>query len=332
MILSVVGADIIRVGADIVRVGADIIRQLFRGGTMLLKISKNISLVLSETGFTYCNCLFIDDKVKTIIDTGADLKSLAEIDPPSVDRVINTHHHFDHTRGNKFFTNAKISIHQFDAEPLSDAASFEYYNSFDLWNDLMPEYDYVEAARGIGLDEENFADIWGVDQTFTDGELIDLGKYTLQVIHTPGHSKGHCCFWFPEQQFLFSGDICLTAAGPWYGEVLSDPTDMIESIDKLIALKPTTMASCHIKKVCTDCTERLTEFKDRIYKREERIYNYLKHNAADVDKIAGEKFIYRFHPSPFVLFWEKLMVMKHLNRLLDFDRIEEIDQGLYRAK
>ncbi len=299
---------------------------------MLLPISDNINLVLSENGFTFCNCLYINDDVKAIIDTGADEKSLQEIHPDSVDKVINTHHHIDHTRGNKYFPNARISIHEYDAEALIDAAAFEHYNSFDMWDNLMPGYDYVETARSIGLGEEQFADIWRIDNTFTDGETINLGKNSIQVIHTPGHSKGHCSFWFPDQDFLFCGDICLTQAGPWYGEIFSNPTDMIKSIDKLIDIKPARIASCHIKKVCTDSVERLTEFRDRIYKREERIYKFLKINEADVDKIAEQKLIYRQHPSPFVLFWEKLMIIKHLDHLSEIGRVEELEEGIYRAK
>jgi len=299
---------------------------------MLLDISDNIKLVLSETGFTYCNCLYIDDEVQAIIDTGADVNSLQAIHPDNIDRVINTHHHIDHTRGNKIFSNAQISIHEFDAEPLADISTFLHFNSFDRWDDLMPQYDYIETAKEIGIFINDFDYIGKVDNTFADGESIDFGKINMQVIHTPGHSRGHCSFWFPEQDFLFCGDICLTQAGPWYGELLSNPTDMINSIEKLIELKPARLASCHIKKVCTDSVERLTEFRDRIYKRDDRIHKFLINNPSDIDKIAEHKFIYRMHVSPFVLFWEKLMVIKHLERLLEFDRIEAVEPGLYKAK
>lgn len=298
---------------------------------MLVDIGDRIKLVLSEAGFTYCNCLYIDDDIKAIIDTGADYGSLQEIGPENIDRVINSHHHLDHTRGNNYFTKAKVSIHEFDAEPLNDFNTFAYYNSLDQWSELMPDIDYLEIAGQIGLPVEELTDIFGVDDTIQDGELISFGKTTMQVIHTPGHSKGHCSFWFPDESFIFCGDICLTKAGPWYGEVLADPTDMINSINKLIELKADRLASCHIKKVCTDSTERLTEFRDRIYKREERILKYLK-NPADVDEIAQQNLIYRFHVSPFVLFWEKLMVMKHIQRLLGFGMAEEVEPGKYQAK
>ena len=170
---------------------------------MLLDISDKIKLVLSETGFTYCNCLFIDDDVKTIIDTGADYGSLQQIQPASVDRVINSHHHIDHTRGNKYFPVAKIAIHEFDAAALSDINNFEYYNSLDQWHELMPEIDYLEIAKQIGLYFEDFVDI-SVDELFRMVNGWILGNY--QRIHTPGFRA--LFFWFSEE-VPFCGIICL---------------------------------------------------------------------------------------------------------------------------
>ncbi len=40
-----------------------------------------------------------------------------------------------------------------------------------------------------------------------DGEYSDLGERTIQVIHTPGHSPGHCCFYDLERKYLYSGDL-----------------------------------------------------------------------------------------------------------------------------
>ena len=40
----------------------------------------------------------------------------------------------------------------------------------------------------------------------TDKEIIDLIGHKWQVIHTPGHTKGSCCFYIEDQKKLFSGD------------------------------------------------------------------------------------------------------------------------------
>ncbi|MEA1961685.1 MAG: MBL fold metallo-hydrolase [Bacillota bacterium] len=298
---------------------------------MIVPISNRVKFLVSEAGFTYCNCVVIDDEVKTIIDTGAGEKSLNEIQPESFDLVLNTHHHYDHTRGNYLFPQAKVMVHSLDYKPLSSKADFEYYNSFTEWDTLMPNRDYTTSALQMGIVEKDIERNLRATGSLEDGEIIDLGHTRVEVLHTPGHSAGHCCFWFPEEEFLFSGDICLTDAGPWYGEVLSDPGDMIRSINRIIELNPPKMSSCHINEICTDAVPRLTEFRDRIYKREERIYKHLLHTAEDLDALTERKLIYRMHPSEFVVFWEKLMLLKHLNRLIDQGRAEKDENGIFRG-
>jgi len=39
-----------------------------------------------------------------------------------------------------------------------------------------------------------------------DGQLLELAGLHIRVIHTPGHSPGHCCLWLEEEGVLFSGD------------------------------------------------------------------------------------------------------------------------------
>ena len=39
-----------------------------------------------------------------------------------------------------------------------------------------------------------------------DKDQLELAGFSIQVFHTPGHTPGGCCFYFPEEQVLFSGD------------------------------------------------------------------------------------------------------------------------------
>ena len=65
-----------------------------------------------------------------------------------------------------------------------------------------------------------------------DGERIRLGNRELVVIHTPGHSPGHVCFYEPERKYLYSGDLiykgCLDAFYP-----STDPKLFYESVKKV---------------------------------------------------------------------------------------------------
>lgn len=55
------------------------------------------------------------------------------------------------------------------------------------------------------------------DRTFTDGEILELGKLHLRAIHTPGHTPGHACFYHEESRILFTGDHILKRITPHPG-------------------------------------------------------------------------------------------------------------------
>lgn len=44
------------------------------------------------------------------------------------------------------------------------------------------------------------------DMLLTDRQELLLAGLKIQVLHTPGHTKGSVCYYFPEEQILFSGD------------------------------------------------------------------------------------------------------------------------------
>ena len=62
---------------------------------------------------------------------------------------------------------------------------------------------------GIHVSEADKVSPGSVDFTFRHGEEIPFDGKTLEVIHTPGHSAGHCCFFLPPEGVLFTGDHIL---------------------------------------------------------------------------------------------------------------------------
>jgi hydroxyacylglutathione hydrolase len=104
-----------------------------------------------------------------VIDPAAEVErilSAAASVGLSIETVVNTHGHSDHTGGNgalKRKTGARILLHAFD-------------------RDYYPE----------------------ADQLLTDESPLHVGELTLDVIHTPGHSPGGICLY--AQGNLFTGD------------------------------------------------------------------------------------------------------------------------------
>jgi glyoxylase-like metal-dependent hydrolase (beta-lactamase superfamily II) len=65
-----------------------------------------------------------------------------------------------------------------------------------------------------------------------DGEIIDLGGRTLEVIHTPGHSPGSICLLDKKNRILFTGDTYFP--GPLYAHPEDvNIKDYMVSVDKL---------------------------------------------------------------------------------------------------
>jgi len=298
---------------------------------MIEKLFDTVSMVFTEEGFTSSNCLLVEDTERLIIDSGAG-KILASVSPETIDTLLVSHHHLDHISGNDLFTRARIYAHPIEAKAMNTP---EKLTATDGWEDLM-EGSVEDHAPELGRIVETMPRIfepWRVDEDLRDGQVLYCGGTEIQVIHTPGHTAGHCSFYFPELEFAFLGDVCLTKVGPWYGDDDSGVDDFIDTINRIIGLKLKKVSTGHIPYIINDnINDVLVEYRDRIHKREERILKFLQQQPAGIHEIAAKRLIYREHPTSFVLFWEKSMVKKHLQRLLALGAIEKYENGSYRAR
>ncbi len=148
-----------------------------------------MKIIRLEVGNLGANCYIVYCK-KTlegaVIDPGGNAQDIINI----IDRenikivsIINTHGHADHIGDNdklKAHTGAPVLIHEDDANMLT---SSQGNLSMYIGNNLI-----CKAA----------------DHLLTDGEIIHVGEIELQVIHTPGHTRGGICL--KVNDVVFSGD------------------------------------------------------------------------------------------------------------------------------
>jgi len=130
-------------------------------------------------GMYFTNCYVVgceETKEALVIDPGFDRDDEADKVLKMIDQnglrvkyIVNTHGHSDHTAGNgimKKATGAPILIHEDDAIMLTNVAK--------------------TLSRIFGLRVTSPP----ADRTLRDGDVIQVGRIRLVVLHTPGHSGG----------------------------------------------------------------------------------------------------------------------------------------------
>lgn len=175
---------------------------------------------------THCY-LLVGSKSALLIDTGlgvSNIKNVVKILTTRPIKVITTHIHWDHIGGHKYFEN--IGVFTEEKKWLSE--KFPIPLSAVRANLFKEDCDFPDDFDG-----SNYQIYQGEPSYIVyDGDIISLGEREIQVIHTPGHSPGHICFYEKKRQYLFSGDLiycgCLDMFYP-----TTDPIKFMDSVKKV---------------------------------------------------------------------------------------------------
>lgn len=138
-----------------------------------------------------CNCSVVGDETTReamVIDPGDDIEAvlaLIEKHNLKVKQIVITHAHIDHVGGAmklRAATGAPILLNQNDYA-------------------LLKMLD-VQAAW-IGMKNPGKMEI---DHSVGQADTVRAGGLTANVIHTPGHTEGSVCLYFPAESKLIAGD------------------------------------------------------------------------------------------------------------------------------
>jgi glyoxylase-like metal-dependent hydrolase (beta-lactamase superfamily II) len=169
---------------------------------------------------------------------------------------------------------------------------------------------------------------------FAGGDVFDLGGARVKVIHTPGHTRGHCCFHCEPDDVLYLGDIDLSSFGPYYGDAASNLEDFERSIAIVRDIEARWYATFHHIGVLDGRAaflDRLDRFAAVIADRERRLLDFLA-EPRTLDEVVHHRFVYRPQDAvPYADPVERRSMGMHIERLVREGRVEEIAQGTYRA-
>jgi glyoxylase-like metal-dependent hydrolase (beta-lactamase superfamily II) len=296
-------------------------------GNSLVEIADHIFYIEGENKGRYpdCHSMLVRDTASAIIDPACREDLMLEIaSNGGVDMVFNTHYHEDHRVYNYIFENARLLVHKLDAEGYGEV------------EDFMSGFSYIKNPQLEQLWHAFLLDTckyrpYEVDDMFADGAEIDLGHTLLQVIHTPGHSAGHCCFYFPREEIAYLGDIDLTSFGPWYAALDSNIDDFLRSIERIRELQPRVVITSHGDGLVTENIDRrLKEYVDIARNRDEKILEFVT-QPRTLEEILGLEIVYRKKqkaPDSFFYWDDRWMIEAHLDRLMRTGKLLRVD-GTY---
>jgi len=281
--------------------------------------------------FPHCNAILINDEVKAIIDPGAGEKTLEKLlRNHEVDLVINTHYHFDHIRFNYLFRDAEIHLNKYDApcfkslDVLAERLGIlEVYGirAVEKWKRTISSESRKPLGPTPKYRHEWILSTSRLDGEYEDGTVFDFGATKAEVIHTPGHTAGFCCFYFPNEKMVYAADIDLTSFGPWYGGSDGDIQLFLDSMEKVAKINADIYVTGHEKGIVKkpEFLTRLEKFKLKILERDTNILEFLRKrkNGATLTDIASQGLIYsrEFLVDEWIFMWERIMLRKHLERL-----------------
>ncbi|HVA00085.1 MAG TPA: MBL fold metallo-hydrolase [Terriglobia bacterium] len=168
------------------------IQSLYGGRNLFQYIFVGDNIVLVDTGVA-------ETPEKTIFPFFDQLK----IKPQQLTLAVTTHSDLDHQGGNDAIKNLSpktlLSCGEADRELVEDPSTL-----------FRNRYNFLQEDHGVGFEAEPSPDAGKrrrMDLCFTGGESLQLADdWSLEILHVPGHSRGHLALYDPKRRALFSSD------------------------------------------------------------------------------------------------------------------------------
>lgn len=168
-----------------------------------------------------CSLIWCSDTNKAaVVDPGGDLERIEAAIAAAgveVEQILLTHAHIDHAGASRQLAD-KLEVPLVGPEKADQA-----------WLDQLPQ-----QAQMFGLALSN---AFSPDRYLNQGDKVQVGNQTLEVIHTPGHTPGHVVFFHQGSQRAWVGDVLFAGSIGRTDFPMSNHDDLIASItEKLWAL------------------------------------------------------------------------------------------------
>ena len=148
--------------------------------------------ILPVTPFAQnCSLLWCEQTGRAaVVDPGGDLDHIvaaAVQQGVTIEKILLTHGHIDHAGGAAELA-ARLNI------PIIGPQREDAF-----WIDQLPN-----QSRMFGFPH---CAAFTPDRWLEDGDKVRVGNVILDVLHTPGHTPGHVCFFHPASRLAITGDV-----------------------------------------------------------------------------------------------------------------------------
>lgn len=218
----------------------------------------------------------------------------------TVSHVFVTHHHVDHCPL---------------AKPLSEKHGCKVYGYGAPKK--LPDMGEVRLEAGDDL-------AFQPDVQIKDGDVFEGDGWTIEAIHTPGHTSNHICYGLMEENTLFSGDHIMG----WSTSVVSPPDgnmgDYLRSLKRIRDRKFDIIWPTHGPAI-TQPDAFVKAYIDHRYAREDQIAECLEQGLTDIPDMVRHMYAdidSRLHPAA------AHSVLAHINHMRETGRVSAEGEGL----
>ncbi|WP_227935168.1 MBL fold metallo-hydrolase [Alkalihalobacillus deserti] len=249
---------------------------------------KNEDYVLIDVGFNYQAGREAWEEVFTYLN----------INPSQINTIYLTHFHPDHSGLCGWMqqkTGAKVYMHEIDMNMMERVWGENSIQTKSM-KEMILDYGVPAQLSEVIIEhmEKITKHVLPLPKIEPISREVEFGEKIWDVIHTPGHSTGHICFYQKEEQILIAGDHVLDKITPnisvWPGSSQEPLHEYIDSLLKIKQFPIKVVYSAH-GKLIEDLNTRIDEL---ILHHEERLSKIENHaNTKTAFEIAEVLFAHK---------------------------------------
>lgn len=194
------------------------------------EVDKGTYIISEYRHWEETHCYLLNgSQYSLLIDTGLGICDISKVVNKLAARPViasATHIHWDHIGGHRYYPN--FYAHAAELGWLS--------GGFPQPIEIIRRYVAEGCELPENFDVNSYSFFQGIPaQVLYGGEEIDLGERRVKVLHTPGHSPGHMCFWEKDKGRLYTGDLVYKGMlAAWFPS--TDPEAYLRSLEMITAL------------------------------------------------------------------------------------------------